>query len=292
MKKNHRIKKRFHIKLSFGEFLVYIFMIMLVAFTSLPLVYMAVTAFKPLDELFVYPPRFFVRNPTLQNFYDLLTALSGSVVPFTRYLFNSLFTTTVIVFGTVLVSSMGAFALVKYKPAGSKFIFAVIIAALMFSSHVTSIPSYLVVSSLGIVNTYFALVIPKLAVAYNFFLMKQFAEQIPDVLLEAARIDGAGEFKLFWKIAMPILKPAWSTLIVFSFVGNWNDFFTPLIYITSQAMKTLPLALQTISGGPGVVARSGSLGAATLLTTLPTLIIFTVMQGRVMKTMVHSGIKA
>lgn len=292
MKKNHRIKKRIHIKLSFGEFLVYIFMIMLVAFTSLPLVYMAVTAFKPLDELFVYPPRFFVRNPTLQNFYDLLTALSGSVVPFTRYLFNSLFTTSVIVFGAVLVSSMGAFALVKYKPAGSKFIFAVVIAALMFSSHVTSIPSYLVVSSLGIVNTYFALVIPKLAVAYNFFLMKQFTEQIPDVLLEAARIDGAGEFRLFWKIAMPLLKPAWSTLIVFSFVSNWNDYFTPLIYITSQAMKTLPLALQTISGGPGVVARSGSLGAATLLTTLPTLIIFTVMQGRVMKTMVHSGIKA
>ncbi|NMA83973.1 MAG: carbohydrate ABC transporter permease [Epulopiscium sp.] len=249
-------------------------------------------AFMPLDELFLYPPRIIVRKPTLVNFSDLLTSLSASVVPFTRYIFNSLLTTSVTVFLTILVCSMGAFSLVKYKPDGSNTIFAIILAALMFSPHVTQIPNYMVVNTLGLINSYWSLIIPKLAVAYNFFLMKQFSEQIPDTLLEAARIDGAGEFRLFWTIAMPILKPAWSTLAVFAFVNNWNDYFSPLIYITSEAMKTLPVALQTLSGGAGVVARAGTVGAATLLTTAPTIIIFTVMKGRVMQTMTYSGIKA
>lgn len=129
--------------------------------------------------------------------------------------------------------------------------------------------------------------------AYNIFLMKQFIEQYPDELLEAARIDGAGEFRIFMKLVMPALKPAWSTLIVFSFVNNWNDYFSPLIYITSQAMKTLPLALQTISGGAAgmSVGRAGAVAAATFVMTVPTVIIFTVMQGKVMETMVYSGIK-
>jgi ABC-type glycerol-3-phosphate transport system permease component len=279
-------------KVSIGSVILYSLMLLLVAFTSLPLIYLISTAFKPLDELFLYPPRFFVIKPTMQNFFDLLTALSGSTVPFLRYVFNSLFTTAATVFFTILVSSMGAFSLVKYKPAGAKTIFAFILAALMFSPHVTQIPNYMVVNKIGLINSYWSLIIPKIAVAYNFFLMKQFSEQIPEALLEAARIDGAGEFKLFWKIAMPLLKPAWSTLVVFAFISNWNDFFSPLIYITSQSMKTLPVAMHTISGGAGVVARAGALGAAALLTTAPTIIIYVIMKGRVMQTMTHSGIKA
>lgn len=286
-----KTKFGFRIKFSMSSIILYACMLLLVAFTALPLIYMVCTAFKPIDELFLYPPRFLVRKPTMKNFYDLLTALSGTTVPFTRYVFNSLLTTLAVVFLTILVSSMGAFSLVKYKPAGANKIFAVVVAALMFSPHVTQIPNYMVVSSLGLINSYWSLIVPKIAVAYNFFLMKQFAEQLPDALLEAARIDGANEFQLFWKIAMPLLQPAWSTLVVFAFINNWNDYFSPLIFITSQAMKTLPVALQTISGGAGVVARSGVLGAATLLTTLPTIIIFTAMKGRVMQTMAHSGIK-
>jgi len=153
----------------------------------------------------------------------------------------------------------------------------------------------MVVNKLGIIDTYFALIIPKLAVAYNFFLMKQFIEQFPNELLESGRIDGAKEWALFWKIVMPSLKPAWSTLVVFSFVSNWNDYFTPLIFTTSEGMKTLPLAMQTISGGgtAGVtIARAGATSAAVFLMTVPTIIIFTVMQSRVMETMVHSVIKA
>ena len=187
---------------------------------------------------------------------------------------------------------MGAYGLVKHKPAGSGAIFAVVLAALMFSTHVTQIPNYMVVNKLGLVNTYLALIIPKIAVAYNFFLVKQFCEQLPDSILEAARIDGAKEFRVFWTIAMPLLQPAWTTLAVFSFVNNWNDYFSPLIFISSNALKTLPLALQTLSGGAGVVARAGTVGAATFLTTVPSILVFAIMRGKVMETMSFSGIKS
>lgn len=281
------------IHITFSKILLYAAMFALVAFTALPLVYLVVTAFKPLDELFVYPPRFYVKNPTMKNFSDLLISLGSSAVPFTRYAFNSILVTTIIVFFTVIVSALGAYSLVKFKPPGGKALFNLILMALMFSPHVTKIPSYMVVNGLGLIDSYAALILPNIAVAYNIFLMKQFIEQYPDELLEAARIDGAGEFLIFLKMVMPALKPAWSTLIVFSFVNNWNDYFSPLIYVTSQAMKTLPLALQTISGGAAgmSVGRAGAVSAATFVMTLPTIIIFTIMQGKVMETMVYSGIK-
>lgn len=279
--------------ITFSKIMLYLVMFVLVAFTALPLVYLVCTAFKPLDELFVYPPRFYVEHPTLKNFSDLLISLGSSAVPFTRYAFNSILVTATIVFLTVIVSALGAYSLVKFKPPGGKTLFNLILMALMFSPHVTKIPSYMVVNGLGLINTYGALILPNIAVAYNIFLMKQFIEQYPDELLEAARIDGAGEFLIFLKMVMPALKPAWSTLIVFSFVNNWNDYFSPLIYVTSQTMKTLPLALQTISGGAAgmSVGRAGAVAAATFVMTVPTVIIFTVMQGKVMETMVYSGIK-
>ena len=184
--------------------------------------------------------------------------------------------------------------MVKHKPAGSKVIFAIVIASLMFTPHVTQIPRYMVVNGLGMINTYWALIIPNIAVGYNFFLMKQFTEQLPNSFLESARIDGASEFQVFQHIAMPSMKPAWSTLVVLSFVANGNDYFTPLIFTTSQEMKTLPLALQTIAGGPAgaSIGRAGAVAAATFLMTLPTIIIFSFMQTKVMQTMAYSGIKA
>ena len=188
---------------------------------------------------------------------------------------------------------MGAYSLVKFKPPGGQALFNMILVALMFSAHVTKIPSYMVVNKLHLINTYGALILPNLAVAYNCFLLKQFMEQYPDELIEAARIDGAGEFRIFIDMVMPALKPATATLVVFSFTSNWNDYFSPLIYVTSQAMKTLPLALQTISGGAAgmSVGRAGAVAAATFLMTVPTVVIFTIMQGKVMETMVYSGIK-
>lgn len=281
------------IHITFARVMLYLFMLLLVCFTVLPLVYLVNTAFKPLDELYVYPPTFFVKHPITKNFSDLVVSLGSSTVPFTRYLFNSILITTIIVMGTVMVSSLGAYSLVKFKPPGGQALFNLILVALMFSSHVTKIPSYMVVNKLHLINTYWALILPGVAVAYNIFLIKQFMEQYPDELLEAARIDGAGELRIFLQMVMPALKPATATLVVFSFVGNWNDYFSPLIYVTSQAMKTLPLALQTISGGAGAMStgRAGAVAAATFIMTLPTVIIFVIMQGKVMETMVYSGIK-
>jgi ABC-type glycerol-3-phosphate transport system permease component len=285
--RNHLISSIHRIQIS--RIILYIFMIGLVVFTSLPLIYVICTAFKPLNELFIYPPRFTVTNPTLENFTDLFSSLSLSVVPFTRYIFNSLYTTGLTVFLTVTVCSMGAYGLAKHKPKGSGVIFAFIVGALMFSPHVTQIPRYLVVNQMGLINTYAALIIPNIAVAYNFFLMKQFVEQFPTELIEASRIDGAGEIHIFSRIVMPALKPAWCTLIMLTFVSTWNDFYTPLIFTTSQKMKTLPLALQIISGSS--ISRMGAVSAATMLMTIPTVLVFLSMQKHVMNTMVYSGIK-
>lgn len=286
--KNGKVKKPFKI----SKLFLYALVGCLVVFCAFPLVALICRAFMPLDELYVFPPRIFVRNPTLGNFKDLLTSLSSSTVPFTRYIFNSLWVTVVTVFGTIVVCSMGAYGMVKHKPIGAATIFTIVVAALGFSGHVTKIPSYMIVSSVGLIDSYAALIVPSLATAYNFFLMKQFCEQLPDSLLEAARIDGAKEFRIFWTIVMPLLKPAWSTLCVLTFISSWNDSFSPLVYLHSDAMKTLPLAIQTISGGAGVVARSGVPAAASLLTTAPTIIIYLIMKGQVLQTMAYSGIKS
>lgn len=188
-----------------------------------------------------------------------------------------------------VISSIGGYSVVKMKPPGGKIIFKIVIAAMMFPAQVTTIPRYLVIVNLGLVNNYLSLILPIASSAYYFFLMKQFIEQFPDTLLEAARIDGCGEFRIFRSIVMPSLAPAWATLMVFSFVSSWNDYFSPLIYISDDAMKTLPLALNTISGtGFG---RAGATAASAMLMTIPVIIVFMFTQKKIMQTMVYSGIK-
>ena len=244
---------------------VTVFMIFLVAFTALPLIYIVNAAFKPLDELFLFPPTFFVKHPTGKNFRDLVISLGSSTVPFLRYVFNSVFVSLCVVVGTVIISSTAAFALSKLELPFKAFWFNLIISALMFSNHVTTIPRYLVIESMGLYNSYTALILPQIAVAYNVFLMKQFLDQYPDQIMEAAHIDGAGDFLTFIKIVFPGQKPVVATMVVLTFVSCWNDFFSPLVYTSSQTMKTLPLALQTISGGAGAssVSRSGFSGFFT-----------------------------
>jgi len=275
-------------KIKLNKIMIYTVILMLVSFTALPIIYTVSTAFKPIDELFLFPPRFFVRNPTFDNFSNLIGSLDSKTVPFTRYLANSLVTAISTVFLTVIICSMGAYSVVKLKPKGSLVFSSVIIVALMFSPHVTLIPNYIVVNNMNLINTLWALIIPRIAVAYNFFLMQQFMRQIPDSLLESARMDGASELRIFWRIVMPNAKPAWATLVVFSFVQNWNDFFTPLIMITSQQRKTIPVALQTLGDS---IAMAGSVAAATFIMIIPTVLVYVIMQKQVMKTMMHSGIK-
>jgi len=278
-------------KKRWNKAILYLLVTGLVAFTALPLIYLVVTAFKPVEELFIFPPRFFVKNPTMGNFTQLFTAIGSSTVPFTRYIFNSVFVSFATVFLTVFVCSLAAFSMAKLKLRYKNIMFGIIVATLMFSPSVTQISSYFIVSKLGMINTYWALVIPKLAGAYSFFLLKQTIQEIPDALIESAKLDGCSILRIYFKIILPLSKPVIATVVVFAFVANWNDFYAPLIYINKEAYKTLPLALQMLQGGPGQVARSGAMAAAAFLSTMPTIIVFLIMQSKVVKTMAHTGIK-
>jgi len=274
-----------------GGFFLYLFLTLFGLLMLAPLVYMVSTAFKPTSELFLFPPRFFVNNPTLVNFRDLLLITGTTSVPFSRFIFNSLLISSCIVGFGILVSAMAAYPLAKHNMPFRSAIFNMVVLAIMFSPMVVQIPQYLLISKIGLINTYWAMILPYLAAPIGMFLMTQFLRQIPDPLLEAARIDGASEWKVFWVVVIPMLKPAIATFALFSFISAWNDPYPAMVYTTDQDMKSLPLAIQTLSGGYGVVARVGTLAAASLLMIVPTIIVFIVTQRLVLQTMAHSGLK-
>ena len=278
-------------KIDFGSITLYTFLTVAGLLMLAPLVYMASTAFKPVSELFLFPPRFFAVNPTLKNFYDLLLVTGSSFVPFSRFIFNSVVVTLGIVVLGVLVSAMAAYPLAKHEMPFKSMIFSMIITALMFSPMVLQIPQYLLISKSGLMNTYFAMILPYLAAPVGMFLMTQFLRQIPDALLEAARIDGASEWKVFYSVILPMLKPAIATFALFSFIQAWNDPYPAMVYTTEEDMKSLPLAITTIQGGAGVIARVGTFAAASFLMIIPTIIVFIITQRMVLQTMAHSGLK-
>jgi ABC-type glycerol-3-phosphate transport system permease component len=263
-------------------------------FSIIPIIFIFNHAFKPLSELFLFPPRFFVENPTLNNFRELVFALNLSVVPFTRYLFNSIFVTLAVVSLSVLISTMGAYPLSKIKFKGKEIIFGTIIIALMFVPDTVRITRFLVVSNLGIMNTYFGHILPMLAMPISIFLIKQFMDQIPASLSEAAKIDGASEWNIFTKIIVPNIRPAIGTAAILSFQAVWGDLETSTLYMTSESMNTMPFFISTLNagllGGAGV-ARQGASAAAGLLMFLPNLVVFIILQKSMMSTLVNSGIK-
>ncbi|MDR2964238.1 MAG: carbohydrate ABC transporter permease [Treponema sp.] len=259
-------------------------------FFAFPLVFNINHAFKPLNEIFLFPPNIFVRNPTLNNFQDLFIMMSKSWVPFSRYIFNTVFITAVGTTGLIIVASMGAFVVSKYKFPGAKIFFSGVIITLMFSPYVTAIPNYLVLASLGWVDTYLSVVIPAFAMPMGFFLLKQFIDTIPDTLLEAATVDGAKEFGIFTWIILPMIKPAWLTVMIFSVQNLWNARASNVIY--SEELKTLPYALsQIITGGAVTIARAGVGAAVTLFIMIVPLVMFIFAQSNVLQTMASSGIK-
>lgn len=272
-----------------GDVGVAIVLIIFGCFFAFPLVYAINAAFKPLDELFIYPPKLFVRNPTTDNFSDLFLLLNKTgVVTFTRYMFNSIFVTAVGTLGHILVASMAAYVLAKYRFPGSRLFFSAVTVALMFTGYVISIPRYLIMANLGLINTYLAVIVPAFASPMGLFLMKQFMESsIPDVLIEAAKIDGAKEGKIFVSIVMPLVKPAILTLMIFSIQALWNDAGTTFLY--KDELKMLPFALQTVAAGG--VARTGAGSAATLFMMILPLICFILAQSNIVETMASSGIK-
>ena len=282
-----KLKKRKPNRSRGGDLGIYIMLILFGLFFVLPLVYAISSAFKPLDEIYLYPPRFFVKNPTFNNFQDLLVVMSSSYVPFTRYVFNTVLTTLFGTLGHLLLGSMAAYVLAKYKFPGGKQFFNLCQSALMFNVYVLQIPTYLIMSQLGWVDTYLALIVPAFALPMGLFLMKQFMEQIPDALIEAAKIDGAKEGRIFLQIVMPNVKPAWLTVTIFSVQNLWN--LKGQIYIYSGEYKMLPYALQQIMSAG--VARAGVGGAATMVVMMVPIIIFVMAQSNILETMASSGIK-
>ena len=271
-----------------GNFLVFVFLLIVAAFMALPAYYSVIQSLKPIDEIFAYPPKFFVRNPTLSNFSRAFRLAGSSWVPFSRYLVNSIF---ISVMGTgiyVVIAALAAYPLAKSDVPGVKLLGSLVVWMLLFSAEVTTIPRYIVVAKLGMIDTYFAILLPALAGSFGVFLMRQFmGNSIPDAILEAARIDGAGEHKIFWKIVMPCVKPAWLTLIIFTFQSMWGA--TGGNYIYSEELKTLPSVLSTIAGGG--IARAGAGCAVAVFLMLPPVIIFIISQSSIMDTMAHSGMK-
>ncbi|NLK99726.1 MAG: carbohydrate ABC transporter permease [Clostridiales bacterium] len=287
MKKKLRIRRSKPNRSLTGDLGVNFILIFFGVFMAFPLVYAINSAFKPLDEIFIYPPRLFVKNPTMDNFQDLLVIMGKSWVPFTRYLFNTVFITAVGTAGHLIISSMGAYVLAKYNFPGSRAFFNLVVVALMFSGYVTAIPNYLIMSKIGWVDTYWAIIVPAFASPMGLFLMKQYMEGIPDVLIEAAKIDGAREWRIFSRIVLPVVKPAWLTLMIFSVQGLWNTKASNFIY--SEELKTLPYALQQIlSGG---IARAGVGSAVSLVMMIVPITVFIVAESNILETMASSGIK-
>jgi ABC-type glycerol-3-phosphate transport system permease component len=256
-------------------------------FFAYPLVFAINNAFKPLNEIFRFPPTLFVQRPTINNFQDLFILMSKSWVTFSRYIFNTVFITVVGTAGLIIIASMGAFVVSKYKFPGAKVFFNGVIITLMFSGYVTAIPNYLVMAKLGWVDTYSSVIVPAFAMPMGFFLLKQFMDTIPDTLLEAAKVDGAKEFRIFIYIVLPMVKPAWLTVMIFSVQNLWNARASVFIY--SEQLKTLPYSLgQIITGG---IARAGVGAAVTLFVMIVPLVMFIFAQSNVLQTMANSGIK-
>ena len=268
----------------------YIITGLMAIFMLLPIVFIIVHAFKPISELLEYPPKFYVINPTLDNFKNLFNQTTQSSIPFSRYLFNSISVTLVGVAATMFITSLTAFALSKLRFKGKKLLFKVNEVAMMFVGSALVIPRYLVISSLGITNTFFAHIIPLLAMPVGLFLVKQFIDQIPDELIEAARLDGATDFQVFWRVIMPLIKPALSTVAILSFQGFWNNMETSSIFVSDEGHRTLAFFLSTLTTNASVSGQ-GMAAAASLIIFLPNLVFFIIVQSKVMDTMAHSGIK-
>ena len=271
-----------------GNFFYITFLFLFACFSVLPLIYCVATSFKPLDELMLFPPKFFVYRPTLQNFLALPGLLSNLKIPLSKYIFNSIFVAVTVTFLSVLLSTMAAFSLCKSRLKYKKPLFMLIQYALLFNGFTLAIPRYMIYSYLRMINTYWVYILPALSGTMGVFLMKQYMEgSVPDALLEAAEIDGASIFRTFWQIVVPMVKPCIMTLILFSFQGAWAE--VPGGTIFSEKLKTLPTIMAQISAGG--IARAGSAMAVTVMMMLPPIAVYLVSQSNVLESMNSAGIK-
>jgi len=270
----------------------YFLLIPMSMFVGLPILFIVSHAFKPTNELFAFPPRFFVRVPTFQNFRDLVNFAGDGGVPFSRYLFNSVFVAVIGVLLSIVITSLAAYGLSKLHFRGKKLLFEINTLALMFVPIAVTIPRYITIARMGLIDSYMVLVLPLIAMPVGLFLVKQFIDQTPNEIIESAKIDGASEMEIFFKIIMPIIAPAVATVGILAFQLIWNDPIGPNLYIDDESMKTLPFYFSTLAQVQGnTVAGQGMLAAASLIMFVPNLIMFIFLQSKVINTMAHSGIK-
>ena len=286
--KTRRMRKQKQLNRSMaGNTLLFSLMIICGLFMVLPLVMIVNNALKPLDELYQFPPKIFVRNPTLENFSDLFVLMNDSWVPFSRYIINTIIITGGGMVGHVIVASLAAYPLAKHKFPGKNILFSMVVLSMMFSWTVTQIPQYMIISVMGINNNYLALILPAWSFGMGLYLMKQFMEQLPDSLMESARLDGANEWHIFWTIVMPNVKPAWLTLAIFQFQQMWGN--TGSLFLRDEELKPLQFSLQQITAGG--VARAGAAAAVTFIIAAVPITFFLICQSNVLETMTTSGMK-
>lgn len=270
-----------------GDIFLFLVLLFFGFFSAYPLIMTASNAFKPLDELFLFPPRLFPRNITFDNFRDLSDLIGNSWVPFSRYFFNTILITAIGTIGHVIVASMAAFPLAKYKFPGRGIFFTLVVYSLMFAPQVTATPNYIIISKIGLINTPSAIILPAIASSLGLYLMKQFMSQIPDDLIESAKIDGASEYRIFFQIVMPLVKPAWLTLIILLFQRLWITDGGSFIF--DEELKPLSYALRQIA--QGTIERAGTIAAVSFIMMIVPVTFFILSQSRIVETFSHSGMK-
>ena len=281
-KRHKRVNRSMPTTIALGVLLM-----LMAAFMALPLLYAVISAFKPMEEFFLFPPRFFVQNPTTDNFVQMVQIMSSMWVPFERYLFNTIIMSVGSTVIYVVIATLAAYPLAKHKFPGRDLIKNTIVTALMFTASVTSIARYVILAVLQMIDTYWALFLPSLASTLGVFLCIQNLNSFPNELLESGKLDGAGEYKILWKLVIPNIKPVIATMIIFQFQAVWNQTGGTLIY--NEALKPLATALSQITSAG--IARAGAGAAASLILLIPPILVFVISQSNVMETMVNSGIK-
>lgn len=271
-----------------GDLGINLMLVILGAFMFVPMIYVILQSFKPLDELWMFPPRFYVQKPTLQNYADLFTLMNDSWVPFSRYIFNTVLISVTGTTGNLFFSSLAAYAMAKIAFPGGKGMFKTVRTSLMFHKTVTAVTNFILMGYLHMIDNLLAIIVPAFATSLGLYLMKQFMDtNVPDAVLESARIDGCGEFRTWWVIAMPMVKPAWLTLIIYSFQDLWNSGSS--IYIHSEQLKSFNYAIgQILAGG---IARAGAGAASTVIMMMVPIFVFILTQSNIIETMGSSGMK-
>lgn len=270
-----------------GDIGIFILLLLVGIFMLFPIYFSIVQSIKPMEELFLFPPKLYVIRPTSQSFEDMLKVAGSMDVPFSRYVFNSAFISIVVTLAQLVFSSSAAYVLAKVKAPGIKAMNKVIEVALLFTSSVTYIVQYIVMAKMGIIDTYLALTLPFIATPMGLFLMRQFMGQIPESMIEAAKLDGASHLRICWQIVMPNVKPAWLTLMIFAFQGAWQ--ITGYLFVYSEQLKPIPIVMQQIAASG--MARAGVSYATVVVLMLPPMILFLILQSNVVETMAHSGLK-